>query len=36
MFYGEDVDGVVEVAESNAVVSDPETELWRFDITEPL
>jgi hypothetical protein len=36
MFYGEDFDGVVEVAEPDAVISDSETELWRFDITEPL
>jgi hypothetical protein len=36
MFYGEDFDGVVEVTEADAIISDSETELWRFDITEPL
>jgi hypothetical protein len=36
MFHGEDFDGVVKVAEADAVISDSETELWRFDVTEPL
>ena len=36
MSYGEDLDGVPEVMEADAVVSDTETEFRRFDVMEPL
>jgi hypothetical protein len=34
VLYGEDFDGVIELAKADAVVADTETELWGFDIAE--
>jgi hypothetical protein len=36
VLYGEDFDGVAKVMEADAIVADTETELWRFDVMEPL
>jgi hypothetical protein len=36
MSHGDDFDGVAKVMEADAIVADTETELWRFDVMEPL
>jgi hypothetical protein len=36
MLHGEDFDGIVEVAEAEAVVAETQAEFWWFDVMEPL
>jgi len=36
MSHGDDLDGVAQVMEADAVVPDTETEFRRFDVMEPL